>query len=104
MIQIGGVEDHMHVLFALSRTITIAKTVEVAKSGTTSWLKDDKGMEHFSWQAGYGSFSIGRTERDGLVRYIQNQEDHHKTASFQDEYRALLIEAGIPFNERYVWD
>lgn len=104
VIQIGGVEDHMHVLCALGRTITIAKTVEQAKTGTNSWLKDERGLKDFSWQGGYGSFSVGRREVETLIRYIQNQEEHHKNVSFQDEYRALLHEAGIPFDEKYVWD
>jgi hypothetical protein len=90
-------------LFALSRTATIAEVVEKTKTGSSKWLKT-KGPKDFAWQAGYGAFSIGAGEVSRLVAYVRGQEAHHAKVEFQDEYRTLLREAGIGFNERYMWD
>jgi putative transposase len=102
-LQVGGVEDHVHLLFALSRTKTIAEVVEKTKTGSSKWLKA-KGPKDFSWQAGYGVFSIGPGEVDRMVAYVRGQEAHHAAITFKDEFRALLQEAGMVFDERYVWD
>ena len=104
LIQIGGVDDHVHILCTLARTMWVAKLVERTKTATTSWLKEREGFENFSWQAGYGAFSVGPSENDPVVRYIQNQENHHRKVSFKDEYRALLEEAKMEYDERYMWD
>lgn len=103
VLQIGGVEDHVHILFRLSRTITLAQVVEKTKSSTSKWLKT-KGYHDFAWQAGYGAFSVSQSQAGHVVAYIQGQEDHHRVLSFQDELRALFTEAGIELDERYVWD
>lgn len=102
-IEIGGVEDHVHILLGLSRTMTIAQVTEKVKTSTTKWIKT-KGDPEFSWQSGYGAFSVGIREVEQMSAYIRNQEAHHRTISFQDEFRALLQEAGLEFDERYVWD
>jgi len=103
VVQIGGVEDHVHILFRLSRTITLAQIVEKTKTSTSKWLKT-KGCPDFAWQAGYGAFSVSQSQASSVVAYIQGQEDHHRVLSFQDELRALFTEAGIDYDERYVWD
>ncbi len=103
VLQIGGVEDHVHVLLRLSRTVSLAQVVEKTKTSTSKWIKT-KGPSEFAWQAGYGAFSIGQGESEGVIRYIQGQAEHHRTVSFQEELRALFLEAGIAFGERYVWD
>ena len=104
-IKIGGTEDHVHLMFGQSRTISVAKTVENLKSSSSKWAKTKGGnLSEFAWQLGYGIFSVSPTDTDGLEKYIANQRDHHKSLSFQDEYRALLNEHGIPFDEKYVWD
>lgn len=102
-LQVGGVEDHVHLLFGLSRTLAVAEVVEKAKTGSSKWLKT-KGPSDFAWQAGYGAFSVGAAEVEGIVAYVRGQEAHHAKTTFQDEYRALLLEAGIEFDERYMWD
>ena len=102
-IQTGGVEDHVHILFGLSRTVTVAQVAEKVKSASSKWIKE-KGLVEFSWQAGYGAFSISNGHVNAAVRYIQNQEEHHKSISYQDEFRALMEEAGMVIDERYVWD
>jgi|SRR5579862_1268131 len=101
-IQIGGVDDHIHLLFLMARTVTIAQAVEKVKTSSSKWMKT-KNPE-FAWQAGYGVFSVGREDRDGAIRYIRNQDEHHRKLSFQDEYREMLRLAAVPFDEQYVWD
>jgi REP element-mobilizing transposase RayT len=102
---IGGVEDHVHVLFAQSRTITVADIVKELKRGSSVWLKSNRpDLSNFSWQGGYGVFSIGQSQVDDVHAYIAGQEEHHRKISFQDEYRRLLQRYEIAFDERYVWD
>lgn len=103
-IQTGGVSDHVHVLFALGRTTTQAQIVEEVKTSTSKWMKADGGVPGFSWQAGYGAFSIGESQIETVVRYIQKQEEHHRKVTFQDEYRKFLERYNITYDEKYVWD
>jgi REP element-mobilizing transposase RayT len=104
-IQIGGVEDHVHILLNLSRTVTVADTVKALKGGTSGWIKDRwPRQKDFAWQAGYGIFSIGHSEVQSAVNYIATQQEHHQKVSYQDEYRELMTLAGIEIDERYVWD
>ena len=103
--RVGGVEDHVHIASSLPRTVTIAKLFEIVKKESSVWIKKQGAQyEKFHWQAGYGNFSVAPTQLDQLIRYIDNQEEHHKTVSFQDEFRSLLQKYNIKFDERYVWD
>jgi REP element-mobilizing transposase RayT len=97
------VEDHLHCLCQLSRTMSIAKLIEEMKTGSSAWLKS-QGVPDFYWQGGYGAFSVSQSNAPEVKRYIANQEEHHRRVSFQDEFRALLNRHGIEFDERYVWD
>ena len=104
-LALNGTNDHIHILFALSRVITVAELVEEVKTNSSKWIKT-KGREfkNFHWQRGYGAFSIGQSNVEVLKLYIRNQKDHHKRVTFQDEYRDFLKSYGIDFDERYVWD
>ena len=104
-LQVGGVEDHVHILFGLSRTRTIADVVERVKTGSSKWIKT-KGaaLASFHWQKGYGAFSVSDSEAEGVIEYIRNQATHHKTTTFKAEYRVLLECHRVPYDERYVWD
>jgi REP element-mobilizing transposase RayT len=104
-IIVGGVDDHVHFLCALARTCEAAEMVKEAKRGSSLWIKT-KGSEfkEFHWQNGYGIFSIGFSQIPTVRAYIENQADHHRMISFQDEYRELLRRYEIEFDERYVWD
>ena len=102
---VGGVEDHTHSLFALSRTHSIASVVKEIKRTSSGWIKTaSRNMSKFYWQGGYGAFSVSQSNLTDVIRYIENQEEHHKRVTFQDEYRAFLKAYGIEFDERYVWD
>lgn len=104
-IQVGGVENHVHAFFGLARTKSIAEVVETVKTSSSKWIKTKgAGFARFQWQLGYGSFSIGESGADAVVKYIQNQAEHHRKVTFEEEYRALLERYKIPYDERYVWD
>lgn len=104
-LQVGGVEDHVHLFFGLSRTRTIAEVVETVKTSSSKWIKT-KGVEfaNFHWQLGYGAFSVSQSDADVVVAYIRNQAQHHQKMTFQDEYRRLLERYQVAFDEKYVWD
>jgi REP element-mobilizing transposase RayT len=102
---VGGVEDHIHALFSLSRNFSIANVVKEVKRPSSNWIKDLSPMlRKFYWQAGYGAFSVSQSNLEEVIRYIENQEEHHRRVTFQDEYRAFLNAYGIDYDERYVWD
>jgi REP element-mobilizing transposase RayT len=104
-ICIGGVEDHVHILFGLSRTRTISEVIKEAKRSSSLWIKTRQaGMEDFGWQNGYGIFSLGFSLVEIVRSYIERQELHHKKVSFQDEFRQLLRRYGISYDEKYLWD
>jgi REP element-mobilizing transposase RayT len=104
-LQVGGVEDHVHLLFGLSRTRTIASVVETVKTSSSKWLKTkDARLSAFHWQSGYGAFSVSQSEADKVVAYIRNQPRHHQKMTFQDEYRRFMELHRVEFDERYVWD
>ncbi|HQU45839.1 MAG TPA: IS200/IS605 family transposase [Pirellulales bacterium] len=101
----GSVEDHIHILCHLSRTMTIAQLVKEIKASSSAWVKEqDRRLDDFYWQAGYGAFSVSRSNVEQVRQYIANQEEHHRTRTFQEEFRLLLKRHGIEYDERYVWD
>jgi putative transposase len=102
---IGGVEDHIHILCRLSRNRAVAVVVRELKRESSKWLKEkDPGLASFYWQAGYGAFSISPSHVNALVKYIAEQEEHHKREGFQDEFRRFLKKYEVQYDERYVWD
>jgi REP element-mobilizing transposase RayT len=104
-IIVGGVEDHVHFLCALSRTRNPAEMIKEVKRGSSLWLKTKNAdLQDFAWQNGYGIFSVGFSQIESARNYIASQEEHHRKVSFQDELRQLLKRYEIEFDERYVWD
>jgi putative transposase len=104
-IIVGGVEDHIHSLCALSRTCQAAEMVKEVKRGSSLWLKTKSAsLQEFSWQNGYGIFSIGFSQIPSVRDYIANQEEHHRKISYQDEFRTLLQRYEVDFDEQYLWD
>ena len=104
-IIVGGVEDHVHLLSALSRVCEPAAMVKELKRSSSLWLKTKSPkMQDFAWQSGYGIFSISFSQIESARSYIAGQEEHHRKISFQDEFRHLLQRHEIKFDERYVWD
>ena len=102
---IGGTADHIHALFVLSRTKTVASVVEDVKSSSSKWIKTKGALwQHFRWQSGYGAFSVSQSGMEKVKSYIANQKQHHGQTTFQDEYRLLCKKYGVEIDERYVWD
>ena len=104
-VLINSVEDHAHLLFDLARTISISQAVEDVKKSSSKWIKI-QGPEFagFAWQAGYGAFAVSESNVETVRAYIANQREHHRTKTFQEEYRAFLERHNVTFDESYVWD
>ena len=103
--RVGGIADHVHLALQFSRTLSIAALVQELKTASSKWIKPlDPTVQHFGWQSGYGIFSVSRSKLTALLAYIDRQEEHHRTQTFQEEYRSFLQKYGVPFDERYVWD
>jgi len=103
LYRINGVEDHVHILTSLHPTVCLADFVKEIETGSASWIKKQAVFKGFSnWQEGYGAFTCCQREIAGLIEYIQGQQQHHRKVKFEEEYRKLLREAGIEFDERYL--
>ena len=96
VLAVGGTTDHVHLLISLPRTISIAKSVQLLKSGSSKWIHESfQGTRTFAWQEGYGAFSVGVSERATTIKYILAQIEHHKRISFEDELKKFLSIHGI---------
>ena len=105
VILVGSVEDHVHILFSLSKNHPLRKLVEEVKKGSSKWLKTKSdSFTGFHWQNGYGAFSVSQSNVESVRTYIANQEQHHRKMSFQDEFREFLERHDIQYDELYVWD
>jgi len=104
-VRINSVKDHVHLLFDLARTVSVSKAVEDIKKSSSKWIKT-QGSEfaRFAWQSGYGAFAVSESNVGAVCTYIENQREHHRQKSFQDEYRQFLERHRIAYDEQYVWD
>jgi REP element-mobilizing transposase RayT len=104
-VRVGGEADHVHLAVFVARKETMSRLVERVKVSSSKWIKT-KGPEFakFGWQRGYAAFSVGLSDRDALVRYIDGQAVHHQRRDFQGEMRAMFTKYGVGFDERFVWD
>jgi putative transposase len=104
LISINGMSDHIHILIGLKPAMALADLVRDIKADSSNFINKRKWVRgRFSWQEGYGAFSYGHSQLDTIIRYIQNQEQHHRRRSFKDEYLAWLKKFEIPFEEKYVF-
>lgn len=103
--RVGGMADHVHLAIALSRKVSVSSLVEELKTTSSKWIKSSfPHLEKFSWQRGYGVFSVGPQDLPALVAYIDDQEQHHRVKTFQEEYRMFLQKYAVDYDEAYVWD
>ena len=103
LYRINAVEDHLHILSSLHPSVALADFIKDIKVASTGWIKEQRLFPHFNgWQDGYGAFTASHADKDRLIEYIKNEQEHHRTESFLDEYRRLLKEAGIEFDEKYL--
>jgi len=100
----GGMPDHVHLLVSVGRTTGVADLMRLVKTNTSKWVHETFPDHPFAWQNGYGAFAVGYDRIDTVRAYIARQPEHHAGRSYQDEYRELLGEHGLEWDERYVWD
>ncbi len=103
-IEIGGVEDHIHILLSLPSTMAISKVMQLLKGGSSKWIHETFSEQRlFAWQEEYGAFSVSMSQLDKTIEYIKGQETHHRKMTFQEEFLALLKKHRIEYDERYLW-
>ena len=104
-LRVGGHDDHVHILCALSRKVALMDLLEEVKKRSSLWIKTkSERYRTFYWQEGYGAFSVKPSQIEVVVRYIENQAEHHRKRDYQAEFRAFLAKYRVEYNERYVWD
>ena len=105
LLSAGGMFDHIHLYASMPSTISIADFVNAMKSNSSRWIHESYArLRKFAWQEGYGAFSVSKSEEDKVVRYILNQENHHRKSTFKEELIGLLDKHGIAYDKRYMWD
>ena len=104
-IIVGGIDDHVHILTSLPKTMALTDFVRVIKANSSKWIKQlDGHYSKFSWQEGYGAFSVSPTLIEKTINYIRNQAEHHKKRTFQEEYKLFLEAYGIQYDERFAFE
>jgi len=104
LIAAGGMPDHVHLLVSIHRTLAVADAVRLIKTNSSGWVHEELRIPEFQWQSGYGAFAVSYSNIDQVKTYIANQEQHHRSVSFQDEFREFLRRHGLGWDEQYVWD
>ncbi|MBV8215021.1 MAG: IS200/IS605 family transposase [Verrucomicrobia bacterium] len=102
---VGGVADHVHLLLSMPTTLPVAKAIQLIKCGSSAWIHESfQQLCNFSWQEGYGAFSVSISQLPETIAYIQNQEEHHRIRTFREEYLAILKRHELDFEEKYALD
>ena len=104
-LAVGGWKDHVHILFGMPLTTSIADFMSVVKANSSKWINEQhftKGK--FQWQEGYGAFSFARSQRDIVIKYIMNQEEHHRIKTFKEEYLKMLSDFEVDFEDQYLFE
>ena len=103
-LEIGGFPDHLHALIMAPPTISPSQIAQILKGDSSKWIHDSfQEMKMFSWQDGYGAFTVSKSKTPEVIQYIKNQREHHRHRTFQEEYLELLEKHGIQYDERYLW-
>tara|TARA_R110002072_G_scaffold303099_1_gene493395 strand:- start:94546 stop:94998 length:453 start_codon:yes stop_codon:yes gene_type:complete len=103
-LQVGGIEDHIHIVVSIPPTMAVSKAVQQIKGGSSKWIHETfLDLNDFAWQDGYGAFSVSRSQLSTVINYAATQREHHRERNFQDEYRSILERHEIEYDERYVW-
>jgi len=102
-LQIGGVDDHVHLVLGIPPTLSISKVLQLLKGGSSKWVHDTfPALAAFEWQDGYGAFTVSKSQLPEVIEYVKNQREYHRVRTFQEEYRAFLEKHGIEYDERYL--
>lgn len=104
-LQIGGVDDHIHMLLGDPATMAPAKAAQLIKGGASAWIHTEfPALRSFAWQDGYGAFTVSKSHLQDVIAYIQNQRQRHRGKTFKEEFLSLLERHEIDYDERYLWD
>src|ERR1700722_2515667 len=104
MLEIGGIDDHVHILMSCPATIALAEFIRDIKANSSKWLHEEKHQANFQWQTGYSAFTVSCSQLEAVRQYICNQAEHHRKISFEDEFRLVLRRHGITFEEKYLFE
>ncbi|MCP4404690.1 MAG: IS200/IS605 family transposase [bacterium] len=103
-LRVGGTENHIHHLVSLPSTLSVAKAIQLLKGNSSKWIHDSfPAYRYFEWQEGYGAFSISISQVEKTIAYINNQQEHHRLKTFEEEFVQFLKKHQIEYDERYVW-
>jgi REP element-mobilizing transposase RayT len=104
-LAVGGTANHSHLLLSLHSIHSPSKAIQLIKAGSSKWVHEEfPQIKGFSWQSGYSAFSVSPRRLQSVIDYIQNQEEHHRNKTFEEEYLTFLKSSGIDFDEKYIWD
>ena len=102
-LQVGGTEDHVHLVLAIPATLAVSKALQLLKGASSKWIHETSpDLAHGQWQDGYAAFTVSKSQLPEVIHYVAHQREHHQRQTFQEEYRAFLQKHGIEFDERYV--
>ena len=104
-LQVGGIDDHLHILLGSLPTIALSKAAQLIKGASSKWIHETfPQMRGFAWQDGFGAFAVSKSNIAEVIKYIQTQRKHHRMRTFQEEFLLLLKRHGIEYDERYLWN
>lgn len=104
-LAVGGWKDHVHILFGLPVTVSVADFMSAVKANSSKWINEQGYVKgKFQWQSGYGAFSFSKSQRDVVIKYIMNQEEHHRIKSFREEYLKMLNDFEVDFDDQYLFE
>ena len=101
-LSVNGTDDHVHLLLSMPPTISTSDAMRVLKTNSSKWVHDAR-RKPFGWQAGYGAFSVSKSNVEAVSRYIAEQEEHHRKVSFKEEFVSFLKRHGVEYDERFIW-
>ena len=103
MFAINSMPDHLHMFISMKPDQSISSLVQTVKSESSKWIKEILNCKHFCWQEGFGAFTNSKSQISKVVSYIENQQEHHRKRTFLEEYKHMLLQWGIEFDEKYIF-
>lgn len=103
-VAVNSMPDHLHMLLWLPASLAIAEALRLVKTNSSRWVRQKLGRSAFAWQTGYAAFSVSRSNASSVVKYIGEQEKHHRRVTFQEEFISFLKKNGVCYDERYIWE
>lgn len=103
-LAVGGTDDHIHILARVPPVLAVADLLRVVKTNSSRWVHETWTNTPFAWQEGYGAFSVSKSNSHDVIRYIAQQEEHHRKMTFQQEFIAFLKRHQVEYDERWIWE